>query len=120
MEKEEKYKFEIKEIKDGKILAALSYIGPLSIIIFLFSNNKYVIFHSKQSLRLFLIYIIPLIIFSLISRFINILWRPMDIISSIVLIVAILLSIQGIQNALSHKAEELPFINVILKKIIKK
>ena len=98
-----------------KILSIVSYIGPLSIVVYLFENNKDVTFHSKQAIRLFIYTTILLIITLLIGK-IKILWRLSDIIFSVIIILNIFLSVQGIQNAINNKKVKLPLINKVIKK----
>ena len=46
---------EDKEIQEGKVLALLSYLGILCLIpLLLKKDNKFVLFHGKQGLVLFL------------------------------------------------------------------
>lgn len=46
---------EDKEVQDGKILAILSYLGILCIVpLLLKKDNKFVLFHGKQGLVIFL------------------------------------------------------------------
>lgn len=46
---------EDNEIQEGKILAILSYLGILCLVpLLLKKNNKFVLFHGKQGLVLFL------------------------------------------------------------------
>ena len=98
-----------------KLLSIVSYIGPLSIVVYLFANNKDVTFHSKQAIRLFIYTTILLIITLLIGK-IKILWRLSDIIFSVIIILNIFLSVQGIQNAINNKKVKLPLINKVIKK----
>ena len=74
-----------KEIITGIPLSIISYFGPISLITLLISNNKFVLFHSKQSIRLFMIYIIPFIIFSKLEQK-DIMWRASDILVSVTIL----------------------------------
>ena len=67
-------KFTSEEIKRGKLLSIISYFGVLSLIPFLTSNNKYVLYHSKQGIRLTLIYTVLLLILIPLNK-INFLWK---------------------------------------------
>ena len=96
-----------------KLLSIVSYIGPLSIVVYLFANNKEVTFHSKQAIRLFIYTTILLIITLLIGK-IKILWRLSDIISSLIILLNIFLSVQGIQNVISNKKTKLSLINNVI------
>lgn len=96
-----------------KLLSIVSYIGPLSIVVYLFANNKDVTFHSKQAIRLFIYTTILLIITLLIGK-IKILWRLSDIISSLIILLNIFLSVQGIQNVISNKKTKLSLINKVI------
>ena len=104
-----------QEIIKGIPLSIISYIGPLSLVTLIVSNNKFVLFHSKQSLRLFIIYIIPLIIFSKFEQK-DIMWRLSDILVSVIIIFIIFMSLVGINNAMRGKMKELPIINKIFKR----
>ena len=96
-----------------KLLSIVSYIGPLSIVVYLFANNKDVTFHSKQAIRLFIYTTILLIITLLIGK-IKILWRLSDIISSLIILLNIFLSVQEIQNVISNKKTKLSLINKVI------
>lgn len=105
----------LNEIKQGRLLSIISYIGPISLITLIISNNKYVMFHSKQSLRLFIIYIIPLIILKKLEQN-NIMWELTDKLLALIILFIIFISLIGINNALSGKIKELPIINKIFKR----
>ena len=104
-----------KEIITGIPLSIISYFGPVSLITLLISNNKFVLFHSKQSIRLFMIYIIPFIIFSKLEQK-DIMWRASDILVSVTILFIIFMSLVGINNVLNGKTKELPIINMIFKR----
>jgi uncharacterized membrane protein len=104
-----------KEIIKGIPLSIISYFGPLSFLTLIISNNKYVLFHSKQSLRLFIIYIIPFIVFTKLEQK-DIMWRFSDITISIIIIFIIYMSLTGINNAMRGKMKDLPIINKIFQR----
>lgn len=108
--------FTEEEIKKGKVLAVLSYINILSLFTLLISNNKYVMFHAKQGIRLMIVYSITLGILFTISKLIPALWGIMDILIGIVILISISLSLMGISDSIKGKNNELFFINKIFKR----
>jgi len=88
------------EINDGKIFGFVAYLGLIGFIVVLLTkkDNKFAIYHAKQSL--------VLIIVSIISSFI--IWIP--IIGWAVGIAELVLVIMGIVNALNGQAKPLPII----------
>jgi uncharacterized membrane protein len=111
-------KFTSEEIKKGKLLSIISYFGVLSLIPFLTSNNKYVLYHSKQGIRLTLIYTVLLLILIPLNK-INYLWKIIDILIPIIIIISLAISIIGIYDVIRGKAKELPILNKIFKFKIK-
>jgi uncharacterized membrane protein len=114
MKKEIINKFTQEEIKKGKILSILSYLWIVAFVTFLTSNNKYVLFHSKQAIRLTMIYT-PILIVLLLLNKIQSLWIITDKLIPITILFAISLSLFGIIDALKGKAKELPIINKIFE-----
>ncbi len=124
------------DIKDNKIFAFLSYIGPLFLVPVLAApKSKYARFHANQGLVLFLAEIIialPLraldwlngFIFSNIELFKDWLSFVPALIGAVISLIglavgmlALVLAVIGVINAFQGKANELPFIGKI--KILK-
>ena len=106
-------KFTKKDIEDGKLMGILAYLGILSLIPYLTEkNNKFVIYHAKLGLNLFIIEIIASVALSLLV-FTIILIPVIPLIE----IGFLVLSIIGIVNVCNGEAKELPIIDKI--KIIK-
>lgn len=122
--------FTAKEKADGKTMAILAYIIPL-IPYFLEKDNKYVKYHAKRGMDLFLVAIAYGILYNILTSVIQvrmncgsffgynlgnychgtpwwIIW-PLNIIGFIISIIAII----GIVNVTKGKAKELPIINKI-------
>ena len=118
-----------KEAESGKAMGVISYIGILSLIpYFGEKNNKFVVFHAKQGLNLFIIEfiynIISLVLTSTIKTKQIILGSAysvtpawLNMILSLCSLFFFILSIIGIVYAFQGKAKELPIVNKI--KIIK-
>ena len=106
-----------KEVEDGKGMAILSYIGILALIPYLSEkNNKFVMYHAKQGLNLFILEIIASVALSVLA--VTIILIPLiAVLSPIVGILSFVLSIIGIVNVCNGEEKELPIINKI--KIIK-
>ena len=116
MANEEK-KFTKKEIDDGKFMAILSYIGILALIPYLAEkNNKFVMYHAKVGLNLFLLEVIASVALSALG-FTIILLPLIALASPVVGIGSVVLSIIGIVNVCNGEAKELPVIEKI--KIVK-
>ena len=116
MANEEK-KFTKKEIDDGKFMAILSYIGILALIPYLAEkNNKFVMYHAKVGLNLFLLEVIASVALSALG-FTIILLPLIALVSPVVGIGSVVLSIIGIVNVCNGEAKELPVIEKI--KIVK-
>lgn len=110
--------FEKKDIEAGKTMGILSYIGFLVLIpYFAEKNNKYVIYHAKQGLNLFVCEIICAFAIGIISSVLWRLWFITSLIDTLFGIAAFTLSVLGIINVCNGKAKELPIVNKI--KIIK-
>lgn len=107
-------KFNKEEISKGKILAIFSYLWIFSFIPFLTSNNKYVLYHSKQGIRVSLIYTTLLIILIPLNK-ISILWKITDIMIPLIIIFALAISLLGIYDVIRGRAKELPLVNKIFK-----
>jgi len=109
--------FTKEEIDNGKGMAVLSYIGILALIpYFVEKNNKFVIFHAKEGLNLFLLSVIAGTISSFLVL-IPLLGLILVIVPFAVSIMQIVLMVMGIVNVANGQAKELPVINKF--KIIK-
>ena len=117
--KDDSNNFDKKDVESGKGMAILSYIGILALIpYFSEKNNKYVIYHAKQGMNLFIIDIILGVAIGIISSILT--WRLYwlsSIIDSLLGLFMVALSIIGIVNVCNGKAKELPIVNKF--KIIK-
>ena len=100
-------------------MAIFCYIGILVLIpYFAEKNNKYVMYHAKQGLNLFLLDVIASIAVGIITGILSfVLAFLASIVSYIVGLFFFALSIIGIINVCNGKAKELPVINKI--KLIK-
>ncbi len=113
----EETKFTKKEVDDGKAMAILSYIGILALIPYLAEkNNKFVIYHAKIGMNLFLLEVIASVALSVLA-FTIILIPLIAIASPVIGIGSLVLSIIGIVNACNGEAKVLPVIEKF--KIIK-
>ena len=110
--------FDKKDIESGKVMAILAYIGILCLIpYFAEKNNKFVVYHAKQGLNLFIIEIIATAAVSMLSIVLFFLFFVGGLIGLAVSAGSFALSIIGIVNVCNGKAKELPIINKF--KIIK-
>jgi len=99
-----------KKIDDNKVIAILSYIGVLCLIPLLMKkDDKFVFFHAKQGLVLFVIEIIT----SLVLMIPILGW----IIAPIASLIWLVLSIIGIVNVLGGEMKELPILGKYAGKI---
>ena len=117
--KDESDSFDSREIESGKVMSILAYLGILVLIpYFAEKNNKYVVYHAKEGLNLFIIEVILGVIVSVLGSILY--WRLYwiySIVRTIVGLLGIVLSVIGIVNVCNGKAKELPIINKF--KIIK-
>lgn len=102
-----------KEMEEGKIFAFLAYL--LSIIGFLIvllakKKNKFAMYHAKQSLVLFIVYMIGWVILVFIP-FLG--WGLLPV----WWVLMVIMTIIGIINALTGKEKPLPIIGKYAKKI---
>lgn len=111
--KDDSKSFDKKDIDEGKGMGILSYLGFLALIPYLSEkNNKYIIYHAKQGMNLFIIDIILGVATSIISAILTWrLWIITNIITSLVGLFVTVLSIIGIVNVCNGKAKELPIVN---------
>lgn len=116
--KDDSSKFDKKDIEAGKVMGILSYIGILALIpYFAEKDNKYVVYHAKQGLNLFICELICGIALSILNSLIWRIWIISSLLETAYGLVAFVLSIMGIVNVCNGKAKELPVINKF--KIIK-
>lgn len=126
--RDETHKFEKKDISNNRGMALLSYIGILVLIPY-FGNqkSKYVKFHAKQGMNLFIIELVYTILCSLLYK-ITISTTCRDAFSyqsytcsvtpwwitlplNLIGIVIIILAIIGLINVFNNKAKKLPILN---------
>lgn len=116
--KNDSKKFTKKEIEDGKGMSILAYISILALIPYLTEKeNKYVMYHAKQGMNLFIIEVIVGALAPLLCLILFLIAPLVSLILSIVGFALLILSIIGIINVCNGEAKELPIINKI--KIIK-
>jgi uncharacterized membrane protein len=102
---------EAKEIHDGRFLASVAYWMILCILpLLLMKHNKFAVYHGKQGLVLFIIFIVAFILGTI--PFLG--W----IIFRIVCLAYILFALWGTFQALSGKYSRIPFVSRIADKII--
>lgn len=102
-----------EDIKKGKTLGILSYLGILVLIPYLSEKkNKYVIFHAKQGISLLIAEIIVGGILWFLGLILS--WRVSWLVSicqTAFFFLSLVLSFMGIKNVCDGKAKELPLIN---------
>lgn len=111
-----------EDIEKNKVMAVLSYIGILVLIpYFGAKESKFVQFHAKQGLNLFILEVVGSIAISIVSTIFYAIAYGLGTLVSVVSFVFSLcvfaLSIMGIVNVFQGKAKGLPIIEKI--KIIK-
>lgn len=107
-----KQSFSKKEVEDGKLLGILSYIGILSLIpYFVEKNNKFVMYHAKQGLNLFLLEMICSVAISIVGPILWLLFWLVALVSAAVSLASLVLSVIGIINVCNGEAKELPYIS---------
>lgn len=114
MEKENSVK---NNSNDEKLFSILAYLGVLSLVPYLVEkNNKFVIYHAKQGLNLFILEVIASIGLSILAA--TIILAPIVlVVSPIIGILSLVLSVIGIVNVCNNEEKELPIVSKI--KIIK-
>jgi len=104
--------FDKKDIEDGKLMGVLSYIGILSLIpYFTEKQNKFVLYHAKQGVNLFLLEIICSGVISIVGPLLWILFWLVSLVSAVVGLASLALSIIGIVNVCNGETKELPYIS---------
>ena len=91
------------DIKNNKLFAFFSYLGPLIIISFLkYKDSNFVKFHLNQGILLCIMYLLSGIIFLLpnIGKFLGF----------VTLFLSLSFSIMGLLNVFKNTQKELPFI----------
>lgn len=116
------------DIDQNKLMAALSYLGPLVFIpLFVKKDSPYVQYHAKQGINMFAVWVADVIISILLGfirvRKIRYIWgfpyeymgTPwfVSMITCLLSLAVAALAIIGIVNALSGKAKQLPIIGGI-------
>lgn len=101
---------EDKDIQEGKLFAAIGYVGILCIFpLLLKKDNKFALFHGKQGLVLFL--------GEVILSFIGIIPILGWIVGALLFLVFVILSILGILEALMGRYWQMPIVAELAKKI---
>jgi uncharacterized membrane protein len=96
-----------------KLMAALSYLGILVLIpIFTHKDNPFVKFHIKQGLLLLIIEII----FSLLGRYLFVIFFLLNPLIGLAILVLI---VMGILNVVNGEQKKLPVIGSYAEKIFK-
>ncbi len=111
--------YDKKDIEDGKAMGILAYLNFLSLIpFFAEKKNKFVVYHAKQGLNLFILTTGAAIAISILSMPILLGFLFITpLLSTAVGIFTFVMSILGIIQVINGKTEELPLIGKI--KIIK-
>lgn len=110
--KDDSKSFDKKEVETGKGMAILCYLGILVLIpYFSEKNNKYIIYHSKQGLNLFVYEIIAGVLIEIINSLLWRIWIITNLIDTLLGLAVVALSLIGIINVCNGKAKELPIIN---------
>ena len=118
LKKEAETAFSFDDIQNNKVFAALSYVGILVIVPFVFANrSEFAMFHAKQGLVIYVIRLILSILASAVTLML-IPWR-LDFLSRIFKIlfgVVFLISAVGFVLALKGKTGKIPLTDKILNK----
>ncbi len=102
--------FDAKDIEDNKVMALLSYIGPLFLVPMLAApNSKFARYHANQGLVLFLAELI-LSAVSWVIGFIPFVGWIFGLVAGVASLAGLIL---GIVNAANGRAKELPLIGHI-------
>lgn len=114
-----------KEVEEGKIVAILSYLLVGIIWFFIdeeMKKNSFVKFHVKQGLALVIIgfsfSILISILFGMVGfMMVNLSFMVLGGLSQIINLGLLVLSVMGIVSAINGTKKELPWIEVITKKL---
>jgi len=102
--------FNAKDIEDGKILAAIGYLGILCLLpLILKKNNKFAEEHGKQAL--------VLLIAEIVISFVNIIPILGQLIWLFAVILFLLISLKALLVALRGDFWEIPYVYEYAKKI---
>jgi uncharacterized membrane protein len=102
--------YSAKEIEEGKVLSAISYIfWPVVLVALIQRNNGYALYHAKQVLA-FVICVFAMIIPLTILSFIPLVGCVIAIVQLGLMLAFFALAIMGLLNALNGKAVPLPVI----------
>lgn len=115
----------LKEIEEGKIVAILSYLLVGIIWFFIdeeMKKNSFVKFHVKQGLALVIIgfsfSILISILFGMVGfMMVNLSFMVLGGLSQIINLGLLVLSVMGIVSAINGTKKELPWIEVVTKKL---
>lgn len=95
--------FSEKDKSDNKLMAALSYIGPLALLPYLFEKDSaWVKYNAIQGMNLFII--------EIISWAIGLVPILGWLVAAVINLITIIISIMGIINVCNEEAKELPFV----------
>ena len=114
-----------KEVEEGKIVAILSYLLVGIIWFFIdeeMKKNSFVKFHVKQGLALVIIgfsfSILISILFGMVGfMMVNLSFMVLGGLSQIINLGLLVLSVMGIVSAINGTKKELPWIEVVTKKL---
>ncbi len=102
--------FDAKDIEDNKVMALLSYIGPLFLVPMLAaSHSKYARYHANQGLVLFLAEVILAVVSGILGLIPFVGWI-FGLVTGVASLIGLIL---GIVNAANGRAKELPLIGHI-------
>jgi uncharacterized membrane protein len=100
-----------KEIQEGKFFAVISYISFLCVVsLILKKDNKFVLYHAKQGLVLFVIEVACFILS--VIPFLQVLIKTLGF------AVFVFVSLYGIINAVKGNCRKIPFVSGIAEKVI--
>ncbi|MBI4707769.1 MAG: hypothetical protein HY761_07590 [Candidatus Omnitrophica bacterium] len=100
-----------EEIQEGKFFAVISYISFLCVVsLILKKDNKFVLYHAKQGLVLFVIEVVSFIL--------SVIPLLQVLIKTLGFSVFVLVSLWGIFNAIKGNCIKIPFVSRIAEKVI--
>ena len=109
--KDESDEYTEDEIKNGTLMGVLSYLLPF-IPFLIEKENRFVIYHAKQGMNLFILAIICGVI-GRVGGIIPLIGWLVTVAISLLGVVFALLCLWGILNVFNGKAKELPIVNKI-------
>jgi len=99
-----------KEIQEGKFFAVICYISFLCLVaLFLKKENKFVLYHAKQGLVIF--------VFEVACYFISVIPKLGGLIYTVGMLLALWVSIWALWNTLMGKQFRIPLVSDIADKI---